>query len=209
MSASRALPRGSPMLEVLRALPGEHSRRMIRRWLTLNDLERFDDRQRRMVNYQVTDYVENNDLVCFGLSSHEVEEWLPGWTPTAQRDLSVLKSWFNKDKPEDYLVRPATPSDYNWTRYATKAQVRCLLGLLVIRELPIKSFYARCWLVYGWLVLFVSKGLGRGLRSQRPLVTYNQRFHARALLNYPDLYWWNLTRVLPRNPPVPDAHREW
>jgi len=162
-----------------------------------------------MVNYQVTDYVEDNDLVCFGISSQEIEEWLPGWTPKAQADLAVLRSWFPKSKADDMYVRPSTRSDYNWTSYATRAQVRCLLGLLVIRELPIKSFYARCWLVYGWMVLFVSKGIGRGFRNQRPLITYNQRFHSRALLNYPDLFWWNLTRVLPRNPPVPDAHREW
>ena len=25
----------------------------------------------------------------------------------------------------------------------------------------------------------------------------------------PDLFFWNCTRVLPKNPPVPDAHREW
>ena len=43
----------------------------------------YDDRQRNMVNYQVTDYVQDNDLVCFGISSHEVEEWLPSWTPKA------------------------------------------------------------------------------------------------------------------------------
>jgi hypothetical protein len=57
--------------------------------------------------------------------------------------------------------------------------------------------------------MFVANGLGRGLRYQRPIVFYNHQFHARALLNYPDLFWWNLTRTLPRNPPVPDAHKEW
>jgi len=81
--------------------------------------------------------------------------------------------------------------------------------MAVIRELPIKNFYIRCWLSYAWLMYFVSKGLGRGLRYQRPLVIYGNQFHHRALLNYPDLFWWNLTRVLPRNPPVPDAHNEW
>jgi hypothetical protein len=52
--------------------------------------------------------------------------------------------------------------------------VRCLLGLLVIRELPIKNFYIRCWLSYAYLTFFISRGLGRGLRyGKRPLVTYN------------------------------------
>jgi len=50
---------------------------------TQDDQNAHDDRQRRMVNYQVTDYVQNNDLICFGLSSHETEEWLPSWTPKA------------------------------------------------------------------------------------------------------------------------------
>jgi len=162
-----------------------------------------------MVNYQVTDYVQDNDLICFGLSSHEVEEWLPEWTPKAQRDLEILQSWFPKDKANDLIVRPVSKSDWNWTSYATRGQLRVILGLAVIRELPIKNFYIRCWLSYAWLVYFVSKGLGRGLRYQRPIVFYNHQFHARALLNYPDLFWWNMVRVLPKNPPVPDAHREW
>tara|TARA_B110000503_G_C7062605_1_gene377336 strand:+ start:580 stop:1032 length:453 start_codon:yes stop_codon:yes gene_type:complete len=87
--------------------------------------------------------------------------------------------------------------------------LRCALGLAVIRELPIKNFYIRCWLTYFYIYYFISQGLGRGLRFTRPIVFYNQKFNSRALLNYPDLFWWNLTRVLPRNPPVPDNHKEW
>ena len=70
-----------------------------------------------MVNYQVTGYVENNDLVCFGLSSHDVEEWLPGWTPSATRDLEILKSWIYNRPIEEYFPRPAYKSDFNWTNY--------------------------------------------------------------------------------------------
>ena len=130
-----------------------------------------------------------------------MEEWFPQWTDKAQKDLDILSSWFPKSKVNDIVVRPVAKSDWNWTNYATRAQLRCLLGLLVIRELPVKNFYVRCWISYFWLVFFVSKGLGRGLRYQRPLVMYNHQFHARALMNYPDLFWWNLTRVLPKNPP--------
>jgi hypothetical protein len=83
------------------------------------------------------------------------------------------------------------------------------LGLLFIRELPIKNFYVRCWLAYAWLVYFVLRGLGRGLRTSRPIVLYNHALHAKSLINYPDLFYWNLTKILPRNPPVPDTHREW
>ena len=87
--------------------------------------------------------------------------------------------------------------------------MRALLGLLVIRELPIKNFYVRCWLVYGYCVYFVIRGLGRGLTHNRPIIMYNHAFNAKALVNYPDLFFWTITRVLPKNPPVPDAHREW
>lgn len=174
-----------------------------------DDQNANDDRQRRMLNYQVTDYVQNNDLICFGLSSHDVEEWLPSWTPKAQKDIEILSSWFPRSRAEEMIVRPAQRSDWNWTNYATRAQVRCVLGLAVIRELPIKNFYVRCWISYAYLLFFMSRGTGRGLRYERPIVMYDHQFHSRALLNYPDMFWWNLTRVLPKNPPVPDAHREW
>ena len=80
---------------------------------------------------------------------------------------------------------------------------------MVIRELPIRNFYVRCWLAYGWITYFVLRGLGRGLRSNRPIVMYNHAMHAKALANFPDFFYWNLCRVLPKNPPTPDAHREW
>ena len=161
------------------------------------------------MNNQVTDYWQDKELVCFGISSHEIQEWTPGWTDKAKKDLDILQSWFPRHKADSMIVRPSERSDFNWTNYASRAQVRCLLGLMAIRELPIKSFYTRGILAYVWILYFVNRGLGRGLRYQRPLVTYNNQFHFRALLNYPDLFWWNLCRTLPKNPPVPDAHREW
>merc|ERR1712147_14719 len=33
----------------------------------------------------------------------------------------------------------------------------------------------------------------------------NHATHAKSLANYPDLFYWNVSRVLPKNPPVPDA----
>ena len=133
---------------------------------------------------------------------------MPTWTPEAERQFAILRSWFPRRKMEE-VTRPVYRSDFNWTNYATRAQVRVLLGLAVIRELPIKNFYVRCWLAYGWIVYFVVRGLGRGLKSNRPIVMYNHALHAKTLANYPDLVYWNVTRVLPKNPPTPDAHREW
>lgn len=34
--------------------------------------------------------MQNNDLICFGLSSHETEELMPNWTPKAQKDLAIV-----------------------------------------------------------------------------------------------------------------------
>ena len=110
---------------------------------------------------------------------------------------------------EDVLTRPCYKSDFNWTNYTTRAQIRCLLGILFIRELPIKNFYIRCWLAYAWIIFFIAKGIGRGLKYTRPILMYNQQIHAKALINFPDLFYWNLTRILAKNPPLKDAHREW
>ena len=46
---------------------------------------------RRKINYQQPEYIQNNDLICFGLSSHDVEEWLQNWTPKAEKDLAIVK----------------------------------------------------------------------------------------------------------------------
>jgi len=45
---------------------------------------------RRKINYQTPEYVQNNDLICFGLSSHESTEWQIEWTPQAQKDLNIV-----------------------------------------------------------------------------------------------------------------------
>jgi len=170
----------------------------------------YDDRQRRMVNYQVPEYVQDNDLVCFGLSSHDVEEWMPSWTPKAKADLDIVSTWYTKENAmKNLLYRPSTKSDWNYSNYATRAQLRVALSLALIRELPIKSFYARSAIVYAYLLFFISRGTGRGFFFSRPIVFYNHRFTFRALLNYPDLFWLNLTRIIPRAVPVTTAHQEW
>ena len=164
---------------------------------------------RKKINFQATEYSSNGELICFGLSEHILEEEMPHLTEKAARDITVLRSWFKRDKPDEIITRPAYRSDWNWTSYASRAQVRVLLGLLVIRELPIKKFYIRCWLAYFYIIYFVIRGLGRGLKRSRPIVLYNQAIHAKSLANYPDLLYWNLTRIMPQNPPIPDANREW
>jgi hypothetical protein len=122
----------------------------------------YDDLQRRKVNPQTSGYVQNGDLICFGIADHVLEEVMPTWTPEAERHFSILRSWFPRRKMEE-ITRPVYKSDFNWTNYATRAQVRCLLGLLFIRELPLKNFYTRVMISWAWITFFVVRGLGRGL----------------------------------------------
>jgi hypothetical protein len=77
--------------------------------------------QRRKLNFQQTEYYLNNELICFGLSSHEVEEMQVQWTPKALHDLAILRSWFKRNKLNDVVTRPVYKSDFNWTNYATRA----------------------------------------------------------------------------------------
>lgn len=46
---------------------------------------------RRKINYQTPEYVMNNELICFGLSSHDSEEWKMSWTPQAEKDLAIVR----------------------------------------------------------------------------------------------------------------------
>ena len=46
---------------------------------------------RRKINYQTPEYVQNNDLICFGLSSHESTEWQLEWTPKAEKELNIVR----------------------------------------------------------------------------------------------------------------------
>lgn len=120
-----------------------------------------------------------------------------------------LASWFPRNNMTTYITRPVYKTDFNPLNYATRAQARCILGLLFIRELPIKNFYIRAWLAYAWVIFFVVKGLGRGLFARRPIILYNHAWNAKVLMNYPDLLHYAIGKVLPKNPPLPDPAREW
>ena len=49
---------------------------------------------RRKINYQTPEYVMNNELICFGLSSHDSEERKMSWTPQAEKDLAIVRITF-------------------------------------------------------------------------------------------------------------------
>ena len=48
-----------------------------------------------MVNYQQPEYVMDNNLICFGLSTQETEEFKPSWTPLAEKELAIVKPFNN------------------------------------------------------------------------------------------------------------------
>ena len=56
----------------------------------LHTQDAYDDLQRKKINYQRPEYVENGELICFGLSEHIVEEILPRWSEKATKDLKLV-----------------------------------------------------------------------------------------------------------------------
>jgi len=173
-------------------------------------MDAYDDLMRKKINYQRTEYAENHELICFGLSEHTMEEYLgTKWSDKAEADIKVMSSWFSHENADKHLVRPAYDSKYNFVSYDTRAQARLILGLLFIRELPIKNFYARSTVMYFYCSWFLLRALGKGFSNGRPIVFYQKPIVSRALLNYPDFFWWNLTRVLPKMPMSPSVHKEW
>jgi hypothetical protein len=147
-------------------------------------------------------------LICFGLSEHTVEERQTLWTPQVKKELAILASWFPKRKMEE-VVRPAYKSDVNFTETAMLVNIRTAVALFVLRELPIKSFYTRAFIGYLYIEYVIGRGIRRGFFKNRPIVYYNNDMHLKSLMNYPDLFWWNLCRVVPKNPPIRDPHIEW
>ncbi len=52
---------------------------------TQEEQNAYDDLQRRKVHPQRPEYVEDGELVCFGIAEHSLEEIMPTWTPQAER----------------------------------------------------------------------------------------------------------------------------
>ena len=59
---------------------------------------------RRKINYQNPEYIQNNELICFGLSSHDHEEWLMNWTPQAEKDLAIVRTYILNIFPNRSLL---------------------------------------------------------------------------------------------------------
>lgn len=162
---------------------------------------------RKKMNYQKTDYAQNGELLCFGLSEHSLTENMPRLSAIAQKDAELISGMF-KDN-EDILTRPAYKSNWNDGVDINRAKLRFLLGALVIRELPIRSFAARSVIVYFYFCYFLNRGLGRGITETKPAIHFLAPYVHKALMNRPDFFDLACTRILPRIPITVDPHKEW
>lgn len=159
------------------------------------------------MNIQKTEYAENGERICFGLSEHALTEMLPKLSDKAEADLKLLSSWIRKK--QDYLVRPVHKSDWSLNKDYNRACLRVTLGLLFIRELPIKSFPVRCVITYLYLTYFIYRGVGQGFFNTNPVAVFAKPWLFKMLQNRPDLYRMTATRELPKIPFTHSDYREW
>jgi hypothetical protein len=96
---------------------------------------------RKKQNYQRTDYAQNGELMCFGLSEHSLTELVPTLSEKAKKDIDIVKAFL--EKKDQLWTRPSYKSDWSLSKDHTRMAARLTLGLLFIRELPIKSFVTR------------------------------------------------------------------
>jgi hypothetical protein len=120
-----------------------------------------------------------------------------------------MASWFDKKNADEMLARPAYDSKFNPHNYDSRNQMRFLLAVLFFRELPIKNFYVRSTVVYFFGIWYCLRFLAKGYYTGRPIVFMNHPLYSRATLNYPDLFWWTHSKILPKVPMTPSANKEW
>ena len=125
---------------------------------------------RKKINYQRTEYSENGELICFGLSEHIMEEKLPSLSEKAEKELNNLFSIFDKNNVEGVLPRPGFSSTKYSLSYDNRAHIRFLLSYLAIRELPIKNFYTRSFIMYFYVTWFMFRLHGKGISAGDPIV---------------------------------------
>lgn len=88
---------------------------------TQEELDAHDDAMRRKINFQKSEYVQDGEVVCFGVSEHIFEESKHKWSEKAKKDIAVLQSWFQADNFDEVATRPVYRSDFNYTNYHTRA----------------------------------------------------------------------------------------
>ena len=138
----------------------------------------------------------NGEQICFGISEHLVQEYFPTLSQRARRDIQSVYGLMFTTK-DLALQRPAGDSTAYPGIYNQRFMIQTIIGLLALRELPIKNFYYRSivfWLGFHW---GVERLWGRHIFGKRPLTLYNHEFYFKQLINFPDLFAWSIGRTVP------------
>lgn len=151
----------------------------------------------------------NGELMCFGISEHILREYYPFWSDKAKKEMGLVYNLMKSYNIDQMLPRPSHNSTFNEMNHGTRSKLRYLLAIAFVRELPIKNFYARSFVVYFTLMWGVFSLFGKGHLEQKPKFLFNHSYFMKPLLNYPDLMWWTQARAVPSLYIRENTHMNW
>jgi len=105
------------------------------------------------------------------------------------------------------MIRPVRKSTFNELRDYPRTVLRCGLLYMIIRELPIKNFFARSMLGLMYYIYVICRFNGRLLLNEESY--YANHFQTRNLYNYPMLKLLVCGRLPSKDPPVMQQDIEW
>lgn len=123
--------------------------------------------------------------------------------------MALVRDLFKSYTPDQLLPRPAHNSTFSELNHGARSKARFLIALALVRELPIKNFYARSFVVYFTLSYGIFSLFGRGHMQYRTKYYYDHPFFFKPLQNFPDLLWWTQARAVPSLFIREDTHMNW
>jgi hypothetical protein len=165
------------------------------------DLDAYDSLMRKKVYYQNAhgekldkDFVLNGYKTTFGIFSKEFQERRYKMSDKLKEQVlyveSVVKDPKNFDK---FFSRYHSQTDYHNPEY-NRRFFQILFAALVIRELPLKHFYARAFVVGFFTTYMVFKTWKYNNNQALPSYYHNWR-ESNDFANYPMLYSLVMTRI--------------
>ena len=151
----------------------------------------------------------NGELICFGISEHILKEFYPKWSEKAAKELNQVHALFKGLTPDQLMPRPAYNSTFSETNHGLRDKARLFLAIALVRELPIKNFYARSFVVYFTFMWGIFSLFGRGNLNQKVKIYYNHDLHNKPIQNHPDLFWWTQARTVPSLFIRENTHINW
>jgi hypothetical protein len=151
----------------------------------------------------------NGERLCFGVSEHVLKEYFPILSEKAQKEIKQITGWLNGLSLEQAFPKPASDSTFNELHDSWRAKARIGIAMLLLREMPIKNFYARSTMFYFLFSFGVWSIFFRGENRNKAKVVYNHEYFMRPLRNHPDLFWWTYARKLPTLYIREDTHMNW